>query len=162
MVRQTAVNGTPPETPGEPPFATVGDVGAHATGLVHDIITLIELQFKLLYIDVREVLSRATGGVVLLAALVAVLLGCVPVLLVATAELLVQKAGWGRPPAYFLVAGTAGAIAVVVGLMTVRRLRSVGAVLARSHAELLRNLEFAKSLASSPRRSQQDRDGRFR
>jgi len=145
----------------QPPPASVGDVGAHATDLVHDVITLIELQFKLLYVDVREVLSRATGGVVLLAALVAVLLGCVPVLLVATAELLVAYATWQRPLAYFVVAGVAGLVALVVGLLTVRRLRSVGAVLARSHAELLKNLEFVKSLASSPRRSTQDRSHRF-
>ena len=161
MVRQTPVNGAAPEASGEPPFASVGDVSSHATDLVYDVITLIELQFKLLYVDVREVLSRATGGVVLLAALVAVVLGCVPVLLVAMAELLVMHAGWGRPGAYFLIAGAAGLVAIAVGLVTVRRLRSVGAVLARSHAELLKNLEFAKSLASSPRRNPQDRGTRF-
>ena len=156
MVDQTTVNGRNGSGAGDAvnpqPGPTVGDVGSHATELAHDVITLVELQFKLLYVDVRDVVTRATGGVVLLAAMVALLLGCVPVMLAAVSELLVATLQWGRPLAYGLVAGTTAIGAVVVGVITVRRVRLACAVLTRSHAELLKNLEFLKSLAATPRR----------
>ncbi len=157
MVDQTTVNGRNGSGAGAavepPPGPTVGDVGSHATELAYDVITLVELQFKLLYVDVRDVVTRATGGVVLLAAMVALLLGCVPVMLAAVSELLVATLQWGRPLAYGLVAGMTAIGAIVVGLMTVRRVRLACSVLTRSHAELLKNLEFLKSLAATPRRS---------
>jgi hypothetical protein len=154
MVDQTTMNGRNGGGAAESqqPMPSVGDVGSHATELAHDAITLIELQFKLLYVDIRDVTTRATGGVVLLAAMVALLLGCVPVLLLAAGEGLITAFQWSRPLSYAVVAGSTAVVGVVAGLVTVRRLQRVVSVLARSHSELLKNLEFLKSLAASPRR----------
>lgn len=153
MVDQETLNGRNASGASEAQSApTVGDVGSHATALAHDAITLVELQFKLLYVDIRDVSTRATGGVVLLASMMALLLGCVPVLLIAISEGLLSAFQWSRPFAYGLVAGVTAIGAIAIGLITVRRLSRVASVLTRSHAELLKNLDFLKSLASSPRR----------
>ena len=74
MVRQTHVD--PPRfqaAPSDPPFTTVEEVRHHFSELAYDVITLGELQVRLLVHDVKETGRRATVGLVFLMAMTAIL-----------------------------------------------------------------------------------------
>lgn len=139
MSSQAQVNG--PQT-----GATVDDVTTHISSLAYDLITLAELQAKLLYVDAKEAGSRSAASAVSLAAMLVLGLSSIPVLLFGLAELLVQYAHWDRGVALLVVAGVAAVIAGVAGFVCVQRLRAVLSVFSRSHQELYANLEFVKSL----------------
>jgi hypothetical protein len=131
---------------GRPEMATVGQVTSHASGLAHDLITLVELQAKLLYYDVREVVRRSAFSAVCLAAMTALVLSAIPVVLLGTAELLVQYAEWGRAASYLTVGGATAFIGLIIAWVSFQALRRVGTVLSRSYQEFQENLEFVKSL----------------
>lgn len=139
MSAQTPMNGAT-ESP------SVGDVTSDVSSLAHDLITLAELQARLLFVDVREMSVRSAASVAGLAATVAIGLGAVLILLWGTAELLVDFGGWSRGVAGLTVGAVAAAIAIVVGRESLRRLKRVTTVLSRTHYELQQNLEFVKSL----------------
>ena len=113
-------------------------------GLLHDVTTLTELQFKLLAVDAKEATGRAVVPVALLGAAAVFGLSALPLLLVALAQLLRDQAGW--PPA------VATLTAVAVGLVVSGALTAVGFVrlrrclepLARSRDELNRNVTWLK------------------
>jgi len=126
--------------------ATVDDVTTHISSLAYDLITLAELQTKLLLVDVREFGARSAGSAVSLAAMLVLGLSSIPVLLFGLAELLTDYAHWNRGVACLVVAGVAVVIAAILGFVCVQRLRTVLAVFNRSHQELYANLEFVKSL----------------
>jgi len=126
--------------------ATVDDVTTHFSSLAYDLITLAELQTKLLYADVREAGSRSAASAVSLAAMMVIGLGAVPVVLFGIAELLMNYAHWDRGVACLVVAGLAAVVAGVAGFLCVQRLRTVLAIFGRSNQELYANLEFVKSL----------------
>lgn len=140
-------NGAPPEA------ATVGDVTASAQSLAHDLITLTELQAKLLYIDVREAGQRSAGSAVSLAAMLGLLLSAVPVILLGIADLIGDATGWRPGLANLLVGGVAGAVGVLAGWISFTRLRRVTTVFSRTQQELTDNLAFIKSLVSGTSRS---------
>jgi len=126
--------------------ATVDDVTTHISSLAYDLITLAELQAKLLYVDAREAGSRSAASAVSLAAMAVLGLSSIPVLLFGLAELLVQYAHWGRGVSCLVVAGVGVLIAGIAGFLCIQRLRTVLSVFSRSHQELYANLEFVKSL----------------
>jgi len=139
MSSQAQVNG--PQT-----GATVDDVTTHISSLAYDLITLAELQVKLLYVDAREAGSRSAASAVALVGMAVLGLGSIPVLLFGFAELLTQYAHWSRGVSCLVVAGVAVVIAGVAGFLCAQRLRTILAVFSRSHQELNANLEFVKSL----------------
>lgn len=139
MSGQAQVNGSSPS-------ATVDDVTTHFSSLAYDLITLAELQTKLIYADVREAGARSAASAVSLAAMMVIGLGSVPVFLFGIAELLTNYTDWNRGIACLVVAGIAVVLAGIAGLLCVQRLRTVLAIFSRSHQELYANLEFVKSL----------------
>lgn len=128
---------------------SVGDVTTRATSLAYDLITLAELQARLLYLDVREVGTRSAGAGVFLVAMLALMLSAVPVLLLGGADWL--SAGMDLSPgtSKILVGGCAVAIAAATGWFAFKSLRKVVTVFGRSQQELNDNIEFIKSLVSS-------------
>lgn len=114
-------------------------------GLLHDVMTLAELQLKLLAVDAKEASGRAVLPVALLGGAAVFALSALPLLLVALAQLLRDQAGW--PPA------AATATAVVIGLIVAGVLAAVGAIrlrrvldpLARSRDEFERNVTWLKN-----------------
>ena len=114
-------------------------------GLLHDVTTLAELQFKLLSVDAKEASGRAVLPFALLGAAVVFSLSALPLLLIALAQLLRDQAGW--PPAL------ATLTAVVIGLIVAGvfaaigcvRLRNCLAPLARSRDEFNRNVTWLKT-----------------
>lgn len=144
MPRQTELNGR------EAPQATVSEVTSHFSGLAYDLITLTELQTRLMYLDMREAGKRSAASVVFLAGMIVFLVSSIPVLLLGASELLVEYAEWHRAVAYLVVGGVAAVGASGAGVIAALRLRRVGAVFARSHQELQDNLEFVKTLVRGP------------
>lgn len=144
MPRQAELNG---HDTGQ---ATVSEVTSHFSGLAYDLITLTELQARLMYIDVRETSKRSAGSAVFLASMLVFCICSIPIVLLGLSELLVEFAGWHRAWAYLVVGGAAGAAATAAGIVAAQRLRKVGSVFARSHEELQENLEFVKSLVRGP------------
>lgn len=151
MVSQTTVNGPRFSAPApERPLTSVEEVRNHFSELAYDVITLGELQVKLLACDAKETAKLAIEELVILAATTAIILGSVPVLLMGSAELLVQLAGWNRAGSYLLVGGVSFLLAIGLTLFAIRKLKTTGAALARSQSELQSNLAFIKSLFRKP------------
>ena len=120
--------------------------------LLHDVVSLGELQAQLLAVDARESVQKAQTPIVLLAGGATLALGAVPVLLLALGESLVLWLQWERAAAY-LVAGLVG---VVVGGATVyvawQQTGAVVAVFERSRAELAENIRWIKYALTRGRR----------
>lgn len=133
------------------PELTINDVTSHASGLAYDLITLAELQGRLLFIDLREASQRSAITLVLFAALTVFTVSAVPVCLIGSAELLVDAANWHRASAYLTVGCVAACGALLGAIMAAKRLVKITAVFARSHQEFQDNLEFIKRLVSSPK-----------
>jgi len=126
--------------------AAVEEVTTNASGLAHDLITLVELQAKLAYFDVREAGRRSSASLVSLAAMVALLLGSIPIVLLGLAELLVQYAEWSRAASYLTVGGVTIFGGAIVAWLSISALRRVTTVFSHSYQEFQENLEFVKSL----------------
>lgn len=134
----------------------VARVGGDIGELVEDVSTLVELQFRLLAIDLKATARSAAGplGMVLFGAVL--LLGCIPVLLAGIAWLLVEQAGWSIAAALLTTAGGAAALAIAAAVAGGLLLRRSGASLERSRCELRENIRWIK--AAFNRRRLRDRN----
>lgn len=128
------------------PSPTVGDVTTQASSLAHDLITLAELQAKLLYVDVREAGARSATSAVGLAAMLALALSSIPVMLLGLAHFLHDSTTLSLGAANLIVGGVVGIGAVVAGWIFFQKFRRVTAVFSRTQQEFQDNLEFIKSL----------------
>jgi glycerol uptake facilitator-like aquaporin len=120
--------------------------------LLHDVVSLSELQVQLLAVDARESVDKAKTPIGLLVAGIALALGAVPVLLLSLAEALTLWLGWERALSY-LVSGLAGA--VIAGILLYLAWQQMGAVLAvfdRSRVELAENIRWIKYALTRGRR----------
>ena len=128
---------------GKPPSAST-NVREGIDGLLHDIMSLGELQAQLLMVDARDSVQKAQAPLVLLWLAVMVGLGAGTVLLMALAEALHEVVGWSRWLA-FLASGGGGV--VLSGLLMWLAWRQVGAITAvfnRSRDELAENVRWTK------------------
>jgi len=146
MDQQTKVverNGVPETTT----HGLAGDVSAFAS----DVLTLTELQSRLLVADVRECNRRAlVPGLALLCGMT-LGLACIPLALVTLAFGLVQYLDTSHFTAFLIVVGVGAigsALLCIVGWIKVRQ-RS--AVLGRSRDELVRNLRWIKRVLARNR-----------
>jgi len=120
-------------------------VAASFADLTNDIIELGELQAQLLACDVKKTSQNVRTSLILFAIGLGLLLGCVPVVLIALAELLKSQLAWSPPAAY--------AVAAIVGLLCCAAALGVGYVklrtgfdaLNRSRVEFNRNIAWLKS-----------------
>jgi hypothetical protein len=140
MVDQTKVNGSARR--GEAPPRAI----ARSTGeLLEDLLTLAELQLRLLVLDVRQGLVRlaiAAGAVVAGAVL---LLGCVPIAIAATALCLVETTSLTLAQAFglsLLAAVLLAAGLAATGIVYVRRRLDI---LERSRHEWRENAQWFRS-----------------
>ncbi len=130
--------------------ATVGEVTSHVSGLAYDLITLAELQARLLLLDVREASRRSAITVVFLAVMAVFTVSAVPVCLLGISELLIEYGEWHRAVAYLTVGGLAALGALIGAMFAAKRLMKIGTVFARSHQEFQDNLDFVKRLVRGP------------
>jgi hypothetical protein len=127
------------------------NVATSFSGLAHDVIELGELQTQLFVHDVKGTVQKTRTSVLLGVVGTCVLLGSVPVVLIALAELLVEQFGWTRS-AGFAVAAMVG-IAASAGILAAawNRLSTGLNSMQRSRDELSRNIAWIKSsLRSQP------------
>ncbi len=144
MVDQASIGSTwsPPEN-GKQQSAAAG-VREGVGEMLHDIVTLTELQSQLFMVDARESATKAQTPLVLAVVGSVFALGAVPVLLVSLAEALVLFFEWERAVAY-LVSGATGAIlgGILLGIAWAKVSRVVE-VFTRSKTELHENIRWIK------------------
>lgn len=153
MAHQTTLENSSwsPDGNGKRPSAAAG-VRDGVGDLLHDVVSLSELQAQLLAVDARESIQKAQTPVILLGAGIAVGLGAVPVLLLGLAEALVLLLDWPRAVAY-PVSGLVGA-ALGGGLVYAawRQAADVIGVFKRSQDELAENIKWIKYALTRGRR----------
>ena len=127
------------------------NVATSFSGLAHDVIELSELQAQLFVHDVKSTGQKTRTSLVLGVVGACVLLGSVPVLLFALAELFVEQFGWTRS-AGFAVSAVIGIAASAGFLAAAWNRLSVGLKsMQRSRDEFNRNIAWIKSsLRSQP------------
>jgi len=88
------------------------NVASSFSGLGHDAIELAELQAKLFSLDVKETTKSAGLSIALVIGSACVLLGTIPVLLIALAQLLAEQLGWSQAASY----GVAALVGILVSV----------------------------------------------
>ncbi len=127
------------------PTASDPNVAQSFSELTHDVIELGELQAQLFVHDVKKTTQNARVALMLSIIGVCVLLGCIPVALIAVAELLTWLLEWPDVASY--------AVATLIGLVLAAATLGVGyyrikkgvVAIDRSREELNRNVEWLKS-----------------
>ena len=125
---------------------TVSDVTHHATSLAADLLTLAELQARLITFDLRDAGRRSAGSVVGLCGMIALILSSIPVVLLGGADLIAASSSISQGGSRLLVGGVAALLGSVAAWISFRKIRRVAIVFNRSQQEFKENLEFAKSL----------------
>jgi hypothetical protein len=124
----------------------IPDVASSVSGLTNDIMELSELQAKLFVLDVKKS-SRKTRMCLILAVVGACLvLGTIPVVLAALAQLFVEQLGWSQAAAFGVAALIGVALAATVLGAAWGIMKSGLISLERSRDELSRNLECIKTV----------------
>jgi hypothetical protein len=121
---------------------------AGARRLIGDIIELGELQARLFASDTKCLVESAIRPMILAASAALLVLGSLPVLLLSGADFLVQRFDWSPASAQFAVAGTSLVMAVVLGGLGLKSLKSCGSPLKRSAAEFEKNLDTLREMVS--------------
>jgi hypothetical protein len=154
MVGETTMNRRNGSMP--PPNGVAKGAGE----LVHDIVSLAELQFELFRIDCREGLKRMLIPVALLLFAGMVAVGTVPVALILTAECLSQFAGLSRAAAFSIATLGGILMAVALGVVGWSSMRGAVGVFERSRKEVARNMTWIKHALKrpAPTASQQPQD----
>lgn len=114
-------------------------------GLLHDVTTLAELQFKLLAVDAESATRRAVAPFALLGVSAVFGLSALPLLLIALAQLLRDQAGWPAALATLTAVVVGLVIAGVCAALAFIGLRRCLEPLARSREELSHNIAWLKS-----------------
>jgi len=136
MDDQTTLNGADPAVHG---------LRQNLSGLAHDTLTLAELQVQLLGVDLREARQGAGMAVGEMAVGFVLLLGCIPILMLAAAQALIEFLPWPASASYAVVAVVSAIVAVALlrlgwgGLF--RSLKTIQ----RSRAELGETLRWLKT-----------------
>lgn len=133
-----------------------GHVRRQLGDLVHDALTLGELQIQLFKVDLRD----ARRGVVAALALIAIggvlALGSIPVVLFAAAQGLVEGLAWPVAWAYLTVGAVAVAAAGTLVWVGVRQASDATGALHRSTAELGETVKWIKDSVRRAGRSEPD------
>lgn len=127
---------------------------AHPPGLAHnmgelgsDFLTLLELQARLGWEDLKTASRQATLGFAWTIVALGCAIGGLPVLLVGVAEFLVEVLGWTRWLAYLSFGTIAVLTSAFLAYLGARRIFANAAVFRRSRDELLKNLEWLKQVS---------------
>jgi formate hydrogenlyase subunit 3/multisubunit Na+/H+ antiporter MnhD subunit len=118
--------------------------------LLHDAISLAELQAELFKIDCREGMRRALVPLVLLFSAAILALGSVPIVLIFVAEVLIEGGHFSRTAAFLIAAAMGLGIAGAVGWAGWSYSRRSARMFRRSAEELTRNLAWIKRVVARP------------
>jgi len=150
MVDQTTMSCDPPrdETGPQP------SISAGVNELARDVVTLLELQTRLLAAEAKDSLRKMVVPAGLAVLAIAVILGCLPVVFMGLAFLLVEFAQWSHSAAFLLVAVLGLVVAGALLAATWMLLRGSLLSFDRFRVELAENLRSIKSAWQGARRSE--------
>jgi hypothetical protein len=137
QAQQVSGNGRSEETP---PRAVARSAGE----LVHDLVTLAELQARLAMVEARDGINRLILAVILLAAGLLVAVGSIPIALAALALLLDATTTLTQVQAFGVALLVGVVIAAVLSGIGYGILRSRTNMFARTQFEWQRNLRWIK------------------
>jgi hypothetical protein len=120
--------------------------------LLHDVVSLSELQAQLLAVDAKESVDKAKLPIGLLVGGVTLALGAVPVLLLALGEALYLWLDWERPLAYLVSSLVGLGLGGIMLYLAVQQAGAVIAVFDRSRVELAENIRWIKYALTRGRR----------
>jgi hypothetical protein len=125
------------------------NMAASVSDLTHDVIELSELQIQLLKLDLQKSSQRTRTCLVLAVLGACLLLGAIPVALLALAELLVAQLAWSRAAGLCVATLVGLALAAVALIAAWVRIHNGLISLQRSRDELQRNIDWIKSTLRS-------------
>jgi uncharacterized membrane protein YdjX (TVP38/TMEM64 family) len=135
------------------PLSTDGaDIGPRAgvvsnvAGFGESLLSLAELQTRLTAVELRQNMDSVKAGATALTAACIVAFSCVPVFLLAAAELLVSEFGMKRGFALLTVASSALGLAAFVAFLAVRTLNRKKIGFALSREEFTRNVNWLRTI----------------
>lgn len=144
MVHQASLENPIQNIPVPRPKSAANGVRNGVGELLHDVVVLGELQFKLLAVDAKESIEKLQTPVVLAVVGAILGLGAVPILLISLAETFVLLLEWNRAIAY-LVSGLTGlVVGGAVAYTGCKQSAAVVAVFDRSRVELAENISWIK------------------
>lgn len=120
--------------------------------LVHDVISLLELQWRLLQVDLRDGRTRLLRAAILFMAAPVIGLAALPLLFLGAAAAFSNVSNWPLEYVQMGLAVVLLASATLVGLFGIRTLSASMSTLTRSRNEFSENLAWFKSML--------ERDGR--
>jgi len=124
-----------------------------ASHLLHDIVTLAELQVKLTKLDAKEAVGRVVRPLVFMAAAGVTALATFPLILSAIAVTLVEIAGWSWTAAVWTAVGTGLVLAGVLFAIGRSKTATAADLFQRSQAEFGNNLAWLKKTLRPTARS---------
>jgi hypothetical protein len=139
MSDQTTMNGQSKKQ-----SSAKGRIGAHVADLMHDLMSLGELQMQLLGVDLRDARSRSAIPGLLIALALMIAIASMPVLLIGIGYLLMQSTEVSEGVALVSVALLAFASASLIGLLAWRKFKQALALLTRSQNEFRENIHWIK------------------
>jgi hypothetical protein len=114
--------------------------------LLADVSELVELQARLTANDIRASITGMIAPMMLLAIAAIVLLGMIPVIFLAIANVLVILLDWPSYAAQFASGGLAFLAAFIMSLVAITKLKQVASPMQQSVNELSKNLETMREL----------------
>jgi len=127
------------------------DVATSFSELAHDVIELGELQAQLFALDVKSTVKKTSSSVLLSVIGLVVLLGTVPVVLLAVGYLIAEIFDWPISAGLGIAAVVGIAISAGILLLGWSRLKAGLNSMQRSSEELRRNIAWIKSTLRSRR-----------
>jgi hypothetical protein len=113
--------------------------------LTSNAIELAELQAQLFSLDVKQTSQSAGISVALVIGSVCMLLGTIPVVLIAIAQLFIEKLLWSQAAGYGVAALIGILASAGIGAVAYTRFSSGMATMKRSREEFNRNIAWLKS-----------------
>lgn len=144
MVDQTTINGTTR-------VAADSQRRSNASELAHDLLTLAELQARLVSIDARQGIAAAARSVFLLVAGGVLGLACLPIGLAAAGVALADAAELPLAAGLAIVFGGAVALSMVMLAVGWQYVSRAGAMFDRSRYEWQRNMQWFKQTLRNKR-----------
>ena len=138
------MNGTPRAKADKaqlPPAAVASSFG----GMVSDLLELGELQLKLLKRDTTETISRTYIAVGLVVVGLITLFACLPIGMLAIAQVLHESAELSMVMSYTIVVGLGLILSGLLVLIGYFKLKRVGNVFRRSESEFSENVKWLKA-----------------
>lgn len=152
MATETTMNGrrTADDEQEEEAIGTqVRQLRSNASRLLHDLVSLAELQTQLFAIDAKQSVRRTLRPVVLFAAAGAIALGLIPVVLAGIAALL-MLAGLHLVAAVWIAVALGGIAAGALVWLARKQLQSWPRMFERSLSELSLNMTWLKNNVRPP------------